>query len=84
MCFISERRATSAACRKAPTLISSSVNALLNNSRPPTFWYRSLKVSGFFVCISSPKVRFWDMYGLLLFVDRVGYSEFGNFIGDEI
>ena len=35
--LVSERHATSATCRKTLSLISSNMNALLDNSRPPTF-----------------------------------------------
>ena len=70
--LVSERHAISADCRNILSSISSRVKAPLNISSPPTFWYISRKVSGDFVCISSPKVKFWIMHGLSLFSVWIG------------
>ena len=61
------------------SLISSREKASLDNSIPPKIWYISRKVSGDFVCILSPKVKFWSVWIWDAVCDCIGVYEWWNF-----
>ena len=58
--------ATSTTFRNMLSLICSKVKKWLNSSSPSSFWYTRRNVFSDFVCILSPKVKFWIMYGFAL------------------